>query len=85
MRERDRIRMAIAAYNAGPARVKRAIIQTKKMGLNPNKWFRNVELGMLSLKKNEPVLYLSEINKRYISYVLLGIKLKKIKKLNTIT
>lgn len=74
MRERDRIRMTIAAYNAGPARVLKAITATKKMGLNPNKWFRNVELGMLSLKKEEPVLYMSEINKRYVSYILLGIK-----------
>jgi membrane-bound lytic murein transglycosylase MltF len=74
MRERDRIRMAIAAYNAGPGRVLQAIKRTQAMELNSNKWFKNVERGMLSLGKKEPVLYMSEINKRYVSYTLLGIK-----------
>jgi membrane-bound lytic murein transglycosylase MltF len=74
MRERDRIRMTIAAYNAGPGRLLQAIKRAKKMNLNSNKWFKNVELGMLSLGKKEPVLYMSEINKRYVSYTLLGIK-----------
>lgn len=74
MRERDRIRMAIAAYNAGPARVLQAIKRAQVMELNSNKWFKNVERAMLSLGKKEPVLYMSEINKRYVSYTLLGIK-----------
>lgn len=44
------------------------------MKLNPNKWFRNVELAMLRLRKPEPVTYVSEINKRYVAYLLLGIE-----------
>ena len=53
------------------------------MGLNPNKWFRNVEQAMLLLSKREiakkarygfcrceePVKYVSEIQDRYDHYV----------------
>jgi membrane-bound lytic murein transglycosylase MltF len=74
MRDRDRLRMALAAYNAGPAVVIRARNRAKEQGRNPNRWFRHVELSMLGMRKNEPVKYVSEINQRYLSYVLLGIK-----------
>ena len=74
MNEEARLRMMMAAYNAGPRRVLQAINKAKKMGLDPNKWFRNVELAMLKLGYPEPVIYVSEINKHYVSYVLLGIK-----------
>lgn len=74
MNEKARLRMAMAAYNAGPARVLKARKLAIKMGLNPNLWFRNVELAMLKLRKIEPVTYVSEINKRYVSYLLLGIE-----------
>jgi membrane-bound lytic murein transglycosylase MltF len=67
------LRLTMAAYNAGPARVLRAIKATKKIKLSSKKWFRNVEYGMLRMKKVEPVTYVSEINKRYVSYLLLGI------------
>ena len=74
MTEEARLRMMMAAYNAGPRRVLQAINKSKKMGLDPNKWFRNVELAMLKLGYPEPVIYVSEINKHYVSYLLLGIK-----------
>ena len=67
------LRLTMASYNAGPARVLKAIKLTKKMKLNPKKWFRNVEYAMLKMKRVEPVSYVSEINKRFVSYVLLGI------------
>jgi membrane-bound lytic murein transglycosylase MltF len=73
MSEKARLRMAMAAYNVGPARVLRAIKLTKKMKLDPNRWFRHVELAMLTMRKTEPVTYVSEINKRYVAYILLGI------------
>lgn len=72
MEERDRLRLTIASYNAGPGRVRRAIKKAKKMKLNPNKWFRNVEFALAKLNYMEPVNYVSEINKRYLSYKLLG-------------
>jgi membrane-bound lytic murein transglycosylase MltF len=74
MRPKDQLRMSMAAYNAGPATVMRARKKAKRMGLDPNRWFRNVELALLSMKKVEPVNYVSEINKRYLSYLLLGYK-----------
>jgi membrane-bound lytic murein transglycosylase MltF len=74
MRERDRLRMAMAAYNAGPRAVIRARSRAKGQGLDPNRWFRHVELAMLGMRKSEPVKYVSEINQRYLSYLLLGIE-----------
>jgi membrane-bound lytic murein transglycosylase MltF len=74
MRERDRLRMALAAYNAGPRSVLRARSRAKRQGLDPDRWFRNVELAMLAMRKPEPVKYVSEINQRYLSYVLLGVE-----------
>ena len=73
MTEDARLRMMMASYNAGPRRVQQAINKAKQMGLDPNKWFRNVELAMLKLGYPEPVIYVSEINKHYVSYILLGI------------
>jgi membrane-bound lytic murein transglycosylase MltF len=74
MREADRLRMALAAYNAGPRAVLRARSRARRAGLDPDRWFRNVELAMLGMRKSEPVKYVSEINQRYVSYVLLGIE-----------
>ncbi len=70
----ERIRFTIAAYNAGPKRVLEAISKAKQMGLDSKKWFRNVEKAMLELGFSEPVIYVSEINKYYVSYLLMGIK-----------
>ena len=73
MRERDRIRMSLAAYNAGPRTIINARRRASKLGLDPNRWFRNVELALLDMHKTEPVKYVSEINQRYLAYVLLGV------------
>jgi membrane-bound lytic murein transglycosylase MltF len=72
MEERDRLRMALAAYNAGPRTVQRARKKAAAMGLDPNRWFRNVELAMLAMRKREPVRYVSQINQSYVAYMLLG-------------
>lgn len=72
MPERDRVRMMLAAYNAGPRNVIRARKRAAQMGLDPNRWFRNVELAMLAMRKREPVRYVSQINQSYVAYLLLG-------------
>jgi membrane-bound lytic murein transglycosylase MltF len=72
--ERDRLRMALAAYNAGPRSVQRARQRAAKQGLDSNRWFRNVELAMLQMGLVEPVKYVSEINQRYLGYILLGLE-----------
>jgi len=74
MHERDRLRMALAAYNAGPRTLIRARRRAEELGLDPNRWFRNVELALLDMRKTEPVVYVSEINQRYLAYLLLGIE-----------
>ena len=68
IRPRDQVRFALAAYNAGPAKIQRARSKTKKMGLNPNRWFRNVELATLKIVGQETVRYVSNINKFYVIY-----------------
>jgi membrane-bound lytic murein transglycosylase MltF len=72
--ERDRLRMALAAYNAGPRSVLRARQRAQAQGLDSNRWFRNVELAMLQMGLVEPVKYVSEINQRYLAYILLGLE-----------
>ncbi len=70
LRPRDRVRFSLAAYNAGPAKVQRARALARRMGLNPDRWFRNVEMAMLKLVGQETVRYVSNINKYYILYKL---------------
>jgi membrane-bound lytic murein transglycosylase MltF len=74
MRERDRMRMALAAYNAGPRTLINARRRAEQMELDPNRWFRNVEMALLAMRKPEPVKYVSEINQRYLSYLMLGVE-----------
>ncbi len=60
---RDQLRLTIASYNAGPAKIRRARTLAKEMGLDPNRWFRHVESATLSLVGQETVRYVSNINK----------------------
>lgn len=65
---RDQVRLSLAAYNAGPAKIRRARKLAEKMGLDPNRWFRNVELAALRVIGQETVRYVSNINKYYVLY-----------------
>lgn len=80
---KDRIRFALASYNAGYGHVSDARRLAKRMGWSSNRWFGNVEKAMLLLEKptyykkarfgycrgSEPVKYISEIQSRYDAYV----------------
>jgi membrane-bound lytic murein transglycosylase F len=80
---KHRVRFALASYNAGRGHVEDARRLATEMGLNPNKWFKNVELAMLKLQDHniakkakhgycrgeEPVKYVSEIQSRYDNYI----------------
>lgn len=68
IRTRDRIRLALASYNAGPGNIQKAQRLAEKMGLNKNRWFRNVEIAVLRIVGQETVRYVSNINKYYILY-----------------
>jgi len=72
IRPRDQVRFALASYNAGPRYIQRARSKTKQMGLDPNRWFRNVELGVLKVIGQETVRYVSNINKYYVIYLFIS-------------
>ncbi|CAB1061011.1 Transglycosylase, Slt family [Olavius sp. associated proteobacterium Delta 1] len=65
---RNQIRFALASYNAGPATISRARTLAEEMGLDSNRWFRNVELAALKMIGQETVRYVSNINKYYVIY-----------------
>jgi membrane-bound lytic murein transglycosylase MltF len=62
---------AFASYNAGPAKVARLRREAKAQGLDPNRWFNNVELIAAKRIGRETVNYVSNIYKYYLAYQLL--------------
>jgi membrane-bound lytic murein transglycosylase MltF len=62
---------ALAAYNAGPARVADLRKEAVKIGLNPNVWFDNVEIVAARRIGRETVQYVRNIYKYYIAYRLI--------------
>ena len=81
----ERTWFSLASYNAGPGRVNRARRMAAKMGLDPNRWFGNVETAMLALAEpvekdgemvrdcrcGQTVVYVKEIRRLYHDYVRL--------------
>ncbi|MEM7677923.1 MAG: transporter substrate-binding domain-containing protein, partial [Myxococcota bacterium] len=79
---RQRVRFALAAYNAGLGHVIDARNLARKKGWNPDRWFGNVEKAMLLLsdkkyyrkarygycRGKEPVAYVSHIQAKYQAY-----------------
>jgi membrane-bound lytic murein transglycosylase MltF len=61
-----------AAYNAGPAKVRQLRKEAVEMGLDPNVWFRSVELVAAKRIGRETVQYVSNIYKYYIAYGLIA-------------
>ena len=57
-----------AAYNAGQNRIVRLRKQAQEEGLDPNKWFGNVELMVAKDIGQETVQYVSNIYKYYVAY-----------------
>jgi len=66
--ELNRNLFAIAAYNAGPARIAKLRKEAEKKGLNPNVWFNNVEVIASLRIGQETVRYVGNIYKYYIVY-----------------
>ncbi len=81
----DRTWFTLAAYNAGYGRVQKARAKAVAMNLDPDRWFDNVELAMMSFAKPTPahdggeeirvchcgqaVVYVRDIRSRYNSYL----------------
>jgi membrane-bound lytic murein transglycosylase MltF len=59
---------AMASYNAGPARVAGLRRRAGTAGLDPNRWFNNVEIVAAREIGRETVDYVSNIYKYYITY-----------------
>ena len=62
--------MTLASYNAGPGRIRQLRRETAQRGLDPNKWFGNVERIVSERIGRETVTYVSNIYKYYIAYLL---------------
>ena len=61
---------AFAAYNAGPARIRKLRDMAAKQGYDPNIWFDNVEVMAAKDIGSETVQYVANILKYYIAYTL---------------
>ena len=78
----ERLWMALAAYNAGFERVKRARGLAQEMGLNPNRWFDNVEVAMRKMTQpdspvrgcrcGQAIVYVRSIRSLYSAYRYVG-------------
>ena len=68
--KRNRIRFSLAAYNAGPQKIRRARKLAQEMELDRDRWFRNVEMATLRIVGQETVQYVSNINKYYVLFKL---------------
>jgi membrane-bound lytic murein transglycosylase MltF len=66
----DKTLFTFASYNAGPNRIARLRKNAAKDGLDPNKWFGNVELEVAKDIGQETVTYVDNIYKYYVAYKL---------------
>jgi membrane-bound lytic murein transglycosylase MltF len=62
--------LAFASYNAGPNRIAELRRRTRQEGLDPNKWFDNVELVVAKEIGQVTVAYVGNIYKYYVAYQL---------------
>lgn len=70
MDEQNKALMALASYNAGPARIRQLREEAARRGLNPNRWFGNVERVVSERIGRETVEYVGNIYKYYVAYRL---------------
>jgi membrane-bound lytic murein transglycosylase MltF len=68
--EVNRMDFALAAYNAGPTRIQQMRRLAARRGLNPNRWFDNVERVALQEIGEEPVRYVANVHRYYMAYRL---------------
>jgi membrane-bound lytic murein transglycosylase MltF len=64
----DRTLLSFAAYNAGPGNVAKARRKAAQLGLDPNRWFGHMEVAMYRAVSGEPVSYVRNIYKYYVTY-----------------
>jgi membrane-bound lytic murein transglycosylase MltF len=66
----NKILMTFASYNAGPNRIADLRKRAASEGLDPNRWFGNVELIVARDVGELTVQYVSNIYKYYVAYKL---------------
>jgi membrane-bound lytic murein transglycosylase MltF len=66
----DQVLFSFAAYNAGPGGISKARKRAEKAGFNPNRWFGHVEVATAKAISQEPVIYVRNIYKYYVTYKL---------------
>ena len=70
MDEQNRTLFAMAAYNAGPGRLRALRAEARQKGLDPHLWFNNVELVAARRVGHETVSYVRNVYKYYVAYKL---------------
>jgi membrane-bound lytic murein transglycosylase MltF len=69
--ETNRTLFAFACYNTGPGNIARMRKEAAKRGLDPDKWFNNVELVTAEKIGAETTTYVRNIYKYYVAYTLM--------------
>jgi len=69
--EGNRPLFAFASYNCGPGNVATARREAVKRGLDPDKWFNNVEIIIAERIGVETTTYVRNIYKYYVAYRLM--------------
>jgi membrane-bound lytic murein transglycosylase MltF len=68
--ENNRTLFAFASYNCGPGNVSKMRKEAVKRGLDPDKWFNNVEIVTAQRIGMETTTYVRNIYKYYVAYRL---------------
>jgi membrane-bound lytic murein transglycosylase MltF len=68
--ETNRTLFAFASYNAGAGRIAQMRKEGQKRGLDPDKWFNNVEIVTAEKVGLETTTYVRNIYKYYVAYKL---------------
>ncbi|MEO8674181.1 MAG: transglycosylase SLT domain-containing protein [Casimicrobiaceae bacterium] len=69
--DQNRTLFAFASYNAGPGNISRMRKEAVKRGLDPDRWFNNVEVVTADKIGIETTTYVRNIYKYYVSYRLI--------------
>jgi membrane-bound lytic murein transglycosylase MltF len=78
--EGNRPLFAFASYNAGPGNIAKARAEAAKRGLDPDKWFNNVEIIVAERIGTETTTYVRNIYKYYVSYKLATVQRAELEK-----
>lgn len=68
LNERERLAFVLAAYNLGPQRVQSLRAEARRLGLNPDQWFFQVERIAMESIGMGVVNYVNSINKYYLAF-----------------